>query len=90
MFVVDRSHVKEVLSAPETHISFVESFKDYGFDYLFTGDALDTYHNRVILGPLTRGVEEFLPSMIDELEFALSTELDNIQGNCISHRSCSR
>jgi len=83
MFVVDRSHVKELLSAPESHISFVESFKDYGFDYLFTGDALDTYHNRVILGPLTRGVEEFLPSMIDELEFALSTELGSTQGNAV-------
>lgn len=82
--MVDRAHVKELLTAPEDHISFTESFDDHGFSYLFTGDVRNAYHNRIILGPLTHGLPEYLPFLIEELELALNTELGHVNTDCPS------
>jgi hypothetical protein len=81
MIVVDRSHVTELLTAPEEYIPFSEAFADFGFEYMFTGNILVNYHNRIILGPLTHNASTY-SLILDEIEYALAAELGHVDSSC--------
>jgi hypothetical protein len=81
MIVVNRSHVSELLTAPEEYIPFSEAFADFGFEYMFKGNIFVNYHNRIILGPLMHNASRY-SLMLDEMEDALAGELGHVDNSC--------
>lgn len=77
MVVVDHSHLKEFLEAPEDHVSFSIAFNDgFNLPYLFHGDPRDDYHTRVIRGKMTKNISSSIPALVDELNAIFAEDSD--------------
>ena len=80
--IVNRGHVKELVNASETYLSFIKTSNDsieapYTFGKTF---AQNHYHIIVTRRYLTRGIPELFPGMVDELETALGEIFPNSEG----------
>ncbi len=80
--IVNRDHVKELVNASETYLSFIKTSNDsieapYTFGETF---AQNHYHIIVTRRYLTRGIPELFSGMVDELETALGEIIPNSEG----------
>jgi hypothetical protein len=81
--VVDREHVKELVDAPETEISFHHiNEENLQLHYTF-GKSLsrDYNHAHLIRTKLTRKIADLIPDIVDELGEAFGKEFKVRDGN---------
>ena len=79
LIVVDHSHLKEVLEAPNDEINFLEGILgDTDFRHTFYGDVQNEYHVRVVRNRLTQNFVSLIPDTVDELKAALKDEVDSL------------
>lgn len=74
--IVDQNHVKELIDAPESDVSFHYSERELlQLRYTF-GESLanDHHHAHIIRTKLTRKIAELMPDITDELDAAFNDE----------------
>jgi hypothetical protein len=77
LIVVDRAHLKEYFSAPTENLDFLEgALASSDFRHVFRGNVHEDYHVAVVRNQLTQNLSALTPHIADELNAALTDELD--------------
>jgi hypothetical protein len=79
LVVVDRAHVKELFSAPDTELNFLEAKLEHlDFRYVFNINVRDDWHIDIIRNQLTQKLSALMPVIVDELTATFSDELEGV------------
>ncbi len=77
--VVDRDHIKELFSAHDSELNFLEAKLEHlDLRYTFKIDIYDDWHIDMIRNQLTQKIPALMPDIVDELTAAIGDELDAI------------
>jgi hypothetical protein len=83
LIVVNREHLKEFFSAPDDELNFLEGTNtrnDFETPFRAGGNRLD-YHIGVVRTQLTQNLGNLMPLIADELNNALTDELEPLLTN---------
>lgn len=88
LVVIDRDHVKELFSAPDADLNFLEAKLEHlDLRYTFKLNVHDDWHIDMIRNQLTQKIPELMPQMVDELTAAFHDELEPVVTKGIRHNS---
>ena len=85
--VIDKSHYKELLSAPENRLSFTKSSsRGLQLRYTFSSQVEeDNYHTMVVKKDLNRHIPKLMPTIVDELLEAFGDAFRNVGTGTANH-----
>lgn len=88
LVVVDRDHIKELFSAPDSELNFLEAKLEHlDLRYTFKLDVHDDWHIDMIRNQLTQKISSLMPDIVDELTAAIGDELDLAVTKSVPHKS---
>jgi len=86
LVVVDRDHIKELFSAPDSDLNFLEAKLEHlDLRYTFKLDVHDDWHIDMIRNQLTQKIPELMPQIVDELTAGFEDELNPLVTKGIRH-----